>query len=172
MGSQAEILGNIDLVKYPQDKTVLLAHTDEAFSVGVVSMPFDATMVLSFTDPIKKTEIPLTTRLLPSTFSILVTRREEEALQIAMGTMRLWMWRRSLELGESDASPLGIGAFTDVDREAPIYAPHMRKLSGEPLKGAELLSQEVKLGKIRDQGFVIPLPPIVRDIQNLLGHYR
>ena len=41
MSNDKELLANIDIVTFPKDKTVLLGHTDDVYSIGIVKTPYD-----------------------------------------------------------------------------------------------------------------------------------
>ena len=74
----------------------------------------------------------------------------------------LWPNYRVGYLYKSDDSDMiTADHFTDVATDAPVNKPHMHKLDGTPLARNEQLSQEQKLGYIRDHSFPIPIQPMI-----------
>ncbi len=159
MSREKDLLANIDIVNFPKDKTVLLGHTYDIYSIGIIQTPFDGkSLVVSLRNEVNKfaSAITMQPSKLINELEIIIAGNNSEAIEIATLKLQTWL---AIQSGENEM--LTTDHFTDVATDAPLNKPHMHKLDGTPLDRSEQFGQEQKLGYIRDHSFPIPIQPMI-----------
>lgn len=162
-----ELLANIDVVRFPADKNVLLGHTDEVYSVGVIQTPFDGkSVVVSLQNEISRfaNALSMKPESLINALEVIIANDRSEAMEIAIQKLQTWA-----NLHSGDNKLVTPDKITGVVKDAPLNEPHMHDLEGVPLNRNAQLSQEQKLGYIRDHSYPIPIQPIITALLNELA---
>ena len=166
---EIERAANLDIVAFPRDKTVLLAHTPTEFSIGLVHFGRNSAVVLWLPDETDCTTIPLTNNLVSAAIRIAAVpaTSTEEAAEIAMGILQGWLME-NMDIGP-DGYPtepppvLTPGDITEFVEDSPIGTPQLTQ-GGARLPLGEELNQQEALARIRDNGHQIIIRPILQSL--------
>lgn len=165
--SSYELLAHIDVVRFPADKSVLLGHTDDVYSIGVIQTPFDGkSVVVSLRNEINRfaNALLMNSGLLKNALEVIIANDNSVAVEIA--TQKIQAWANLHSGNDRLVTP---NKITGVVKDAHLNEPHMHDLEGVPLNRSVQLSQEQKLGYIRNHSYPIPIQPIITALLNELA---
>lgn len=156
-----ELLMNIDIVRADRDRRVLLAHTEDTFSLGVIRTPLvDTVLVASFRRPFVRMGVPLSFQFLRGAVDILVAQNDRHAMDLALKVLHGWVRSKSEDRKVRVFSP---NDFTEYVKDAQVGEPQFRRLGGGLLSKKEALTRSAEFGRIRDTGFALPPGAIVME---------
>lgn len=95
---------------------------------------------------------------------VIIANDRSQAMEIAIQKLQTWA-----NLHSGDDELVTPDKITGVVKDAPLNKPHMHDLDGVPLNRNIQLSQEQKLGYIRDHSYSIPIQPIITALLNELA---
>lgn len=161
MQPEMDLLGNIDVVNFPGAKTVLLARTDQVYSIGLVTTPFGLNFVLDLTQPVYGPE-PIRLAAAEAALQPYCAPERENAFGLAITLLTTWLEKMNPD--RTNTPPLAQEKLVMFRKDAPIGTPQMHKTDGTPLSGQELLLKEQRLATIAQQGVHFPLLPLIKDL--------
>lgn len=168
--AEKELLMSIDDVRFLRPDThVLLTHTEDAYSIGVIRTPFDgAVLVAAFKRPVMNVGIPLNPTLLMGALDIVIAKHERHALDMALHMLHTWTAARTPGY-HGQQYLFAPSDFTEVVKDAPPGESPFTMLGGGRLNRRQQLERTEKLGYIRKSGFMFPLSNIIAKVRDQLA---
>ncbi len=163
------LVANIDIVNYPEDKYVHLARTKEVLSVGVIGTPYNnKVLTVNFMTESKVAKLDIQDHIsLFKALEVYVSSGKTDAILLATMIVKQWLEDNSNDEDKSETGDSKI-EFTHVAKDAKPYQPHMTKFSEENLDFKELINQEARFAKVQEQSLAVPIEIIINSIKDKL----
>jgi hypothetical protein len=157
--SLENLIANIDVVRSPRDKKVLLARNMEIMSAGIIYVSPVKTVAVGIKEEF--TGVPLAgLKNLIAALNIYAFRDKGDALIMGINMVQEWF-----DIYSWEKRKLTVDDFTEVIKDAGPHEPHMQKLGGGQMSRLEIMQSEAKLARVQSQGFAVPLKTILGSIK-------